>query len=93
MLLYLNLHSTQTQHILYSYMYMYKYVRVHTVCVYVAGDTTGLESIYTVYEGHEVMFHVSTLLPYTPDNRQQVREWRHTSHKNVQVHRIAHCKI
>lgn len=42
-----------------------------------AADTTGLESVYTVYEGHEVMFHVSTLLPYTPDNRQQVRAWRH----------------
>ena len=37
-----------------------------------AADTTGLESVYTVYEGHEIMFHVSTLLPYTPDNKQQV---------------------
>ena len=34
--------------------------------------TTGTESVYTVFEGHEIMFHVSTLLPFTPDNRQQV---------------------
>ena len=36
------------------------------------GDTTGTESIYTVYEGHEVMFHVSSFLPHSEDNRQQV---------------------
>ncbi|VDK33458.1 unnamed protein product [Taenia asiatica] len=34
--------------------------------------TTGTESIYTIYEGHEIMFHVSTLLPITTDNRQQI---------------------
>ncbi|KAK2145077.1 hypothetical protein LSH36_704g00039 [Paralvinella palmiformis] len=42
-------------------------------------DTTGKESIYTVYEGHEVMFHISTLLPYSKDNRQQLVDqsrWR-----------------
>ena len=38
-----------------------------------SGDTTGRESVYTIYEGHEIMFHVSTLLPYTADNKQQVR--------------------
>ncbi|VDM21211.1 unnamed protein product [Hydatigera taeniaeformis] len=35
-------------------------------------ETTGTESIYTIYEGHEIMFHVSTLLPISTDNRQQV---------------------
>lgn len=34
---------------------------------------TGKHSIYTLYEGHEIMFHVSTLLPFSRDNRQQVR--------------------
>lgn len=34
---------------------------------------TGKYSIYTLYEGHEIMFHVSTLLPFSRDNRQQVR--------------------
>jgi hypothetical protein len=36
------------------------------------GDMTGRYSVYTIYEGHEIMFHVSTLLPYSKDNRQQV---------------------
>lgn len=36
------------------------------------GDTTGRDTIYTVYEGHEVMFHISTMLPYSADNKQQV---------------------
>ncbi|VDD81422.1 unnamed protein product [Mesocestoides corti] len=34
-------------------------------------ETTGIESVYTIYEGHEIMFHVSTLLPISTDNRQQ----------------------
>lgn len=38
----------------------------------VKGDMTGMYSVYTIYEGHEVMFHVSTLLPYSKDNKQQV---------------------
>lgn len=36
------------------------------------GDTTGEFSIYTEYHSHEVMFHVSTMLPFTPNNKQQV---------------------
>lgn len=35
-------------------------------------NATGTESIYTVYEGHEIMFHVSTLLPHSLENKQQV---------------------
>ena len=38
---------------------------------------TGLHSLYTIYEGHEIMFHVSTMLPFTPDNPQQVERKRH----------------
>jgi hypothetical protein len=38
-----------------------------------SGDMTGRYSVYTIYEGHEIMFHVSTLLPYSKDNRQQVQ--------------------
>ena len=34
-------------------------------------DSTGLYSVYTEHEGKEIMFHVSTLLPYTPNNRYQ----------------------
>ncbi|KAM6337449.1 GTPase-activating Rap/Ran-GAP domain-like protein 3 isoform 1-T1 [Alca torda] len=34
-------------------------------------DTTGTCSIYTVFQGHEIMFHVSTMLPYSRENKQQ----------------------
>lgn len=36
-------------------------------------DSTGTHSLYTTYQGYEVMFHVSTMLPYMPNNPQQVR--------------------
>lgn len=36
-------------------------------------DSTGTHSLYTNYQGYEVMFHVSTMLPYMPNNPQQVR--------------------
>jgi len=38
-------------------------------------DTTGTHSVYTKWRDMEVMFHVSTLLPYStsPDDKQQVR--------------------
>lgn len=35
-------------------------------------DSTGTHSLYTTYKDYELMFHVSTMLPYTPNNRQQV---------------------
>lgn len=37
-----------------------------------AADSTGLYSVYAQYQDCEIMFHVSTLLPFTPNNRQQV---------------------
>lgn len=37
-----------------------------------AADSTGTHSLYTTYQDYEIMFHVSTMLPYTPNNRQQV---------------------
>lgn len=43
----------------------------------VKNNTTGKESIYTTYEGHEIMFHVSTMLPFSKENRQQVERKRH----------------
>ena len=35
-------------------------------------DTTGAYSVYTEHQGAEIMFHVSTYLPHTPSNSQQV---------------------
>ena len=31
---------------------------------------TGSTSVHTHYEGHEIMFHVSTLLPFSDDPQQ-----------------------
>ena len=36
---------------------------------FISDDSTGLYSVYSEHEGNEIMFHVSTLLPYTPNNR------------------------
>nr|XP_046230618.1 GTPase-activating Rap/Ran-GAP domain-like protein 3 isoform X3 [Scatophagus argus] len=48
-------------------------------------DTTGIRSIYTVYQGHELMFHVSTLLPYSKENKQQVERKRHIGNDIVTI--------
>lgn len=36
-------------------------------------DSTGTHSLYTRYQDYEIMFHVSTMLPYTANNTQQVK--------------------
>ncbi|XP_025208054.1 GTPase-activating Rap/Ran-GAP domain-like protein 3 isoform X1 [Melanaphis sacchari] len=51
----------------------------------VKGDMTGEYSVYTIYEGHEIMFHVSTMLPYSKDNRQQVERKRHIGNDIVNI--------
>ncbi|KAL5011298.1 hypothetical protein ScPMuIL_009849 [Solemya velum] len=51
----------------------------------VKSNTTGDESVYTVYEGHEIMFHVSTLLPHSKDNKQQVERKRHIGNDIVNI--------
>ncbi|CAG5095244.1 Similar to GARNL3: GTPase-activating Rap/Ran-GAP domain-like protein 3 (Gallus gallus) [Cotesia congregata] len=51
----------------------------------VKGDMTGKESIYTVYAGHEVMFHVSTILPHSKDNPQQLERKRHIGNDIVNI--------
>ena len=52
-----------------------------TVCVYghryrggldVVSDQTGENSVYTRYKGREIMFHVSTLLPFDESDPQHV---------------------
>ncbi|XP_068190157.1 GTPase-activating Rap/Ran-GAP domain-like protein 3 isoform X5 [Antennarius striatus] len=48
-------------------------------------DTTGIRSIYTVYQGHELMFHVSTMLPYSRENKQQVERKRHIGNDIVTI--------
>jgi RAP1 GTPase activating protein 1 len=40
-------------------------------------NATGTHSVYTTWEDYEVMFHVSTYLPYDSSNRQQLERKRH----------------
>eukprot|EP00118_Oscarella_pearsei_P025854 m.308911 g.308911 ORF g.308911 m.308911 type:complete len:956 (+) comp45054_c0_seq1:83-2950(+) len=43
----------------------------------VKSGRTGTHSVFTVFKGHELMFHVSTMLPYSTDNPQQLERKRH----------------
>ncbi|XP_060803682.1 signal-induced proliferation-associated 1-like protein 2 [Amyelois transitella] len=48
-------------------------------------DSTGLYSVYTTHQDCEIMFHVSTMLPYTPNNRQQLLRKRHIGNDIVTI--------
>ncbi|KAJ3126478.1 hypothetical protein HK098_007460 [Nowakowskiella sp. JEL0407] len=40
-------------------------------------NLTGTKSVYTKWQGYEIMFHVSTLLPYSESDKQQLERKRH----------------
>eukprot|EP01126_Amoeba_proteus_P050474 TRINITY_DN5965_c0_g1_i6.p1 TRINITY_DN5965_c0_g1~~TRINITY_DN5965_c0_g1_i6.p1 ORF type:complete len:431 (+),score=86.44 TRINITY_DN5965_c0_g1_i6:331-1623(+) len=48
-------------------------------------DSTGVTSLYTTHESFEIMFHVSTMLPYTPDDQQQLSRKRHLGNDIVVI--------
>lgn len=48
-------------------------------------DSTGTHSIYTTFNNYEIMFHVSTLLPFTPSNKQQLLRKRHIGNDIVSI--------
>ncbi|XP_038862072.1 signal-induced proliferation-associated protein 1-like [Salvelinus namaycush] len=48
-------------------------------------DSTGIQSLYTRYQDYEVMFHVSTMLPYTANNTQQLLRKRHIGNDIVTI--------
>ncbi|KAJ8372959.1 hypothetical protein AAFF_G00272830 [Aldrovandia affinis] len=48
-------------------------------------DSTGTHSLYTRYQGYEIMFHVSTMLPYTATNAQQLLRKRHIGNDIVTI--------
>uniref|UniRef100_A0A671NGY3 Signal-induced proliferation-associated 1-like protein 2 n=1 Tax=Sinocyclocheilus anshuiensis TaxID=1608454 RepID=A0A671NGY3_9TELE len=48
-------------------------------------DSTGTHSLYTTYKDFELMFHVSTMLPYTPNNKQQLLRKRHIGNDIVTI--------
>ncbi|KAM4637136.1 rap1 GTPase-activating protein 1-like [Discoglossus pictus] len=51
----------------------------------VSQGQTGSESIYTTFRGHEIMYHVSTKLPYTPGDPQQLQRKRHIGNDIVSL--------
>ncbi|XP_057216943.1 signal-induced proliferation-associated 1-like protein 2 isoform X2 [Triplophysa rosa] len=52
---------------------------------YMKADSTGTHSLYTCYKDYEIMFHVSTMLPYTPNNTQQLLRKRHIGNDIVTI--------
>ncbi|XP_053227460.1 rap1 GTPase-activating protein 1-like isoform X1 [Podarcis raffonei] len=46
---------------------------------------TGSESIYTHFRGKEIMFHVSTMLPFTEGDAQQLQRKRHIGNDIVAI--------
>lgn len=51
----------------------------------VKSDHTGTESIYEQFHNHEIMFHVSTLLPHSKFERQQLERKRHIGNDIVVI--------
>eukprot|EP00027_Filamoeba_sp_ATCC50430_P007625 CAMPEP_0168559500 /NCGR_PEP_ID=MMETSP0413-20121227/10558_1 /TAXON_ID=136452 /ORGANISM="Filamoeba nolandi, Strain NC-AS-23-1" /LENGTH=959 /DNA_ID=CAMNT_0008590735 /DNA_START=92 /DNA_END=2971 /DNA_ORIENTATION=- len=43
----------------------------------VKNNSTGTHSVFTRHCGYEIMFHVSTLLPFYPNDKQQLERKRH----------------
>ncbi|XP_060532033.1 signal-induced proliferation-associated 1-like protein 1 [Cylas formicarius] len=67
-----------------------KKVRLNGFDKYKAGldnksDSTGHYSVYAQYQECEIMFHVSTMLPFTPNNRQQLLRKRHIGNDIVTI--------
>ncbi|XP_068812575.1 rap1 GTPase-activating protein 1 isoform X10 [Struthio camelus] len=51
----------------------------------VARGQTGTESVYTNFRGKEIMFHVSTKLPFTEGDSQQLQRKRHIGNDIVAI--------
>ncbi len=50
-----------------------------------ANDTTGTHSVYTRFRDKELMCHVSTLLPYSNNDKQQLTRKRHIGNDLVTI--------
>ncbi|KAL7749241.1 hypothetical protein RI367_005393 [Sorochytrium milnesiophthora] len=51
----------------------------------VNADQTGQKSVYTKWQGYEIMFHVSTMLPHNPADLQQLEKKRHIGNDIVVI--------
>jgi hypothetical protein len=47
--------------------------------------TTGTESVFADYLEYQIMFHVSTLIPFVPDDEQQIERKRHIGNDIVMI--------
>ncbi|KAI9333768.1 hypothetical protein DFJ73DRAFT_764253 [Zopfochytrium polystomum] len=48
-------------------------------------NNTGTQSLYTKWQGYEIMFHVSTFLPFNDKDKQQLERKRHIGNDIVVV--------
>ncbi|KAI9324370.1 hypothetical protein BDR26DRAFT_881619 [Obelidium mucronatum] len=48
-------------------------------------NQTGTHGVYTKWQGYEIMFHVSTLLPYNEKDKQQLERKRHLGNDIVVI--------
>lgn len=46
---------------------------------------TGVESVYCQFRQREIMFHISTMLPYTAGDTQQLQRKRHIGNDIVAI--------
>lgn len=65
-------------------------MRIGVLCSYRGGlDTrhgqTGDSAVYEVFRGREVLFHVASLLPYSPGDAQQLQRKRHIGNDIVAI--------
>ena len=54
---------------------------------------TGAESVYSNYRNKEIMFHVSTKLPYTEGDAQQVRNRRARLQRTMSAPSDCSCSV
>ena len=60
-------------------------LQIMTIYLLFTDDSTGLYSVYAEHQSNEIMFHVSTLLPFTPNNTQQLPRKRYIGNDIVTV--------
>eukprot|EP01102_Stenamoeba_stenopodia_P004009 TRINITY_DN1414_c0_g1_i2.p1 TRINITY_DN1414_c0_g1~~TRINITY_DN1414_c0_g1_i2.p1 ORF type:complete len:217 (+),score=47.39 TRINITY_DN1414_c0_g1_i2:218-868(+) len=51
----------------------------------VKNNTTGKHSIFTSFRDHEIMFHISTMLPYNASDKQHLERKRHLGNDIVVI--------
>ena len=51
----------------------------------VRGNSTGEESVFTTHRNYQIMFHVSTMLPFSTVNKQQVDRKRHIGNDVITI--------